>query len=349
MTDFIQLLLTITFIKMKKTISFLGILALLSACTGAKQKLDSNGQQAGDKTTAEAITQNFSGIDYTQFPLAYLVEGELYFHSLDDNKSVKFIEEPDGIFNFVFDTEGETLYYSVERDSTLWLKSADISTSKITPKWVVDWELKKDECITETFGEESPLRYHKGELLMEHGFNWGFYAFRKFDIYSITSKEKKSMEMDSDWHFCEKFEVELSREKEEQYFKTTKQQLYYIRDNAKACLTDKLNFEVLKGEGDDRTETEFHYFTFSPDETKILFGVLIGWGDLPHGPYCIANVDGSNQMMLEGTDIAVIKKPAWLKNNSLAFRDNESNLFVTNNEDNSFHKIAENVSSCVGR
>ncbi len=322
---------------------------MLTACSGGNHNGGNNETQAADTTAAEATSENFSGIDYTQFPLAYLIEGELYFHSLDENKKVKFIEESDAIFNFVFDSEGETLYYNVERDSTLWLKSADISESKVTPRWVADWKLTKDECTTETFGEESPLRYHKGELLMEHGFNWGFYNFRKFDIYSIADKEKKSMEMETDWRFYEKFIVELPRNKAEKYFKTTKQQLYYTHNNEKACLSDKLDFEELKGKGDDWIKTEFHFFTFSPDETKILFGVLVGWGDLPHGPYCISNADGSNQIMLEGTDIAGIKKPEWLKNNSLAFRDNESNLFVTNKEDNSFTKIAENVTACVAR
>jgi DNA-binding beta-propeller fold protein YncE len=49
-------------------------------------------------------------------------------------------------------------------------------------------------------------------------------------------------------------------------------------------------------------------------------------------------------MILVGTDIAGSKKPVWLKNNNVVFFDNENNLFVANNDDNSVRKIAENVS-----
>ena len=66
-------------------------------------------------------------------PLAYLINGELFFHSFDDNQKVKFTEEPEAIFNFTFDPEGNIMYYSVERDSMLWLKSAHIRDLEITP------------------------------------------------------------------------------------------------------------------------------------------------------------------------------------------------------------------------
>ena len=336
---------------MKKTIYFLAIFIVLSACTGGKQKTGNNEQQTGDTTAAEAIMEKPADIAYTQCPLAYLVEGELFFHSLDDNRNVKFVEEPDTIFNFTFDTEGNTLYYSVERDSTLWLKSANISKSKVTPQWVVDWKLKKDDCITETYGEESPLLYHNGELLIEHGFVWDYYQFRKFSIYNIANKEKKSLEKETDYRLMQKFIAELSRDKAEQYFKTTKQQLYYTRNNKKVCLSDKLDFKVLRNkESEDYwVETEFISFMLSPDETKILYGTMTEMGDLGHGPYSIANANGSSQMILGGTDIAGSKEPVWLKNNTIAFIGDENKLFVADNDNNTVQEIAENVSSFVAR
>ena len=98
---------------------------------------------------------------------------------------------------------------------------------------LVGRKLKKDDCITDTYGEISPLLYHKGELLMEHGFVWDYYDFRKFDIYSIAGKEKKSLDKESDGRVLGKFMTELPRNKADQYFKTTKQQLYYTRNNVK--------------------------------------------------------------------------------------------------------------------
>ena len=335
---------------MIRTIYYLAIIAILSACTGGKQKSANNELQPADTTAIKAIVEKPAEISYKQCPLAYLIEGQLYFH-LDDQKNVKFVEEPDTIFNFTFDTEGKIMYYNVEREGTLWLKSANISDSKVKPEWMVDWKLKKDDCLTETYGEASPLLYHKGELLMEHGFVWDYYDFRKFAIYNIANKEKKSLEKETDSRLMQKFSVELSRDKAEQYFKTTKQQLYYTQNNKKVCVSDKLDFKVLRNkESEDYwVETEFNSFKLSPDETKILYGTMIEMGDLGHGPYSIANATGSSQMILEGTDIAGSKKPVWLKNNSAVFIDNEKNLFVANNDDNSIQKIAENVSSYVAK
>jgi hypothetical protein len=181
---------------------------------------------------------------------------------------------------------------------------------------------------------------------MEHGFVWDYYDFRKFDIYSIAGKEKKSLDKESDGRVLGKFMTELPRNKADQYFKTTKQQLYYTRNNVKVCLSDKLDFNVLRNkESEDYwVETEFISFMLSPDETKILYGTIIEMGDLGHGPYCIANKDGSNQMILEQTDIGSNKNPVWLKNNSIIFTDYEKNLFVANNDELSIQKIAENVS-----
>ena len=179
---------------MKKIIYFLAIFAIISACGGGNQNNGNSELQSADTTMTETTAEKPADIAYTQCPLAYLVEGELFFHSLDDNKNVKFVEESDTIFNFTFGAEGTTLYYTVEREGTLWLKSAVISDSKITPQWLLDWKLKKDDCITDTYGEISPLLYHKGELLMEHGFIWDYYDFRKFYIYSIAGKEKKSLD-----------------------------------------------------------------------------------------------------------------------------------------------------------
>ena len=88
---------------MNKTICFLAILTLLSACKGGEQKTTNNEQQTADTTATEANMDKPADVNYTQCTLAYLVEGELYFYSLDANQKVKFVEEPDTIFNFTFD------------------------------------------------------------------------------------------------------------------------------------------------------------------------------------------------------------------------------------------------------
>lgn len=327
-----------------KKIFYLALpLVLFSACSGGKENA-SNEQQ-----TEDTIEDIIADIVYTQYPLAFLSDGELYFCSFEDDKKMKFVEETEPILNFTFDAEGKILYYNVERDNSLWLKSVDISISNQSPEWVIDWKFKKDECISETYGEASPLLYHKGELLIEHKFSWDFYGFESMTIYSIANN--KITPKESNYSLIQKFSGVVSFDKIQHYFKTTKQQLYYMRNNANVCLTDNLDFKVLrqKENEDFWVDTEYTNYFLSPDEKKIIFGAVLEIGDLGHGPYCVANVDGSHQMLLKNTDIACSKRPIWLKNNRVAFVDNDKNLFVANNDENSIQKIAENVSFYVAR
>lgn len=342
-------------LSVSKTLCFLMFPLMLSACTDGNPKNTdnalSNAETIQPIKTTQTIKINDTTVEkiidtsYINQPFAYLIDGELFFHNLVNNKKINFTEEPEAIFNFTFDTEGTTLYYTVERDDTLWLKSANLSDSNVSPQWIVDWQLKKDECITETYGEASPLLYHQGKLLMQHGFNWDTYYFSSAAIHSIGTQNISRRGLDYD--LIQTYSGALTFDKTDQYFKTIKQQLYYTGNNAKVCLTDKLNFVAEKVEGDEEVEIEFTNFILSPDKTKILFGAIVGWGDLPHGPYSIANADGSQQMMLKHTDIGSSKQPAWLSNNRVIFVDDNDTLFVANNDEGSIEAVAKNVSSYV--
>lgn len=189
--------------------------------------------------------------------------------------------------------------------------------------------------------------YHQGKLLIEHGFIWDYYEFRSLSSYSVA--DKNIIQSKSDRSVLPQYSGELSFEAFDDSFDTINQQLYYPSAGAKVSLTDKLDLAVMKNKEDTDTEIEFTYATFSPDQKKLLFGAIVGFGDLPHGPYCIANIDGSNQMILKQSDIASSRKPAWLSNNRVIFIDNNDTLFVANNNDGSNTEIAKNVSSYVAR
>ena len=49
-----------------------------------------------------------------------------------------------------------------------------------------------------------------------------------------------------------------------------------------------------------------------------LWSTYIEWGDLGHGPLCIASLDGKMQKALEGTDAADLTY-GWLPNGSLLY------------------------------
>lgn len=124
---------------MKKTIRILVLLLLFTACNSGHQESEIIDSQISDTNQEEEIAD----ILYTQYPLAFLSKGELYFYNFDDAEKVKFEEESSAIINFSFDTEGKILYYNVEHDNSLWLKSANINEPNPTPELVVDWKLKK--------------------------------------------------------------------------------------------------------------------------------------------------------------------------------------------------------------
>lgn len=76
-----QLLKLLDIKKVFYFLVMLASLALLSACTYGNAK-DAN----KEAQTTDAAVQKLSSIAYTEYPLAYLVDSELFFHSLADNK-----------------------------------------------------------------------------------------------------------------------------------------------------------------------------------------------------------------------------------------------------------------------
>lgn len=323
----------------KKAAYVLLACAWLAACTDEAPTTPNPTDRSA--TSAAEVAQSVPVVSaYAPPDLAYLVEGELFFFSLADNKKINFAEESEAIFNFTFDSTGQTLYYSVERDNTLWLKSADLNAAVVTPQWLVDWQLHKDECVTQTFGEASPLLYHQGELLLEHGFSWQSYGFESMLRYSLATQRLQQTEYDGS--ILQPTSGQITSEFAEQHFTTAQQQLYYTANDVTVCLTDSL---ALDTDAEQGGEAEFVGMMLSPDTRKVMFAAILGWGDLLHGPYIIANADGSQQMLLEQTDFASSMTPVWLSDNSVAFVDSEQTLFIANNDAQTIKRVASHVAA----
>ena len=314
---------------MKQTIYLFTLFALLSTC---------------NINTSNNDKQSDAACAYTDCSLAYLIDGELYFHNFEENTKTKFAEESEPILNFVFDEEGKVLYYSIERDGTLWLKSANISKSEIIPEWVISWQLIKEKAFSNK--EMSPLYYNEGKVIIQHGFHSASQHYDKMSMYTVSDNTINHSELD--YTLIPSSFGAFTTEKNEEYFETIDEDAYYISDNAKICLTDRMDFytEEEKNEDDSYASEDSYYygFTFSPDSSKVLFVAQILEHKWVYGPYCMANIDGSNQMILEPSDRFVEALPVWVNNNSVIFMDQESNLYVANNDENSIEMIAENVS-----
>ncbi|MDD3435434.1 MAG: hypothetical protein PHY76_03050 [Patescibacteria group bacterium] len=319
---------------MKKSTCLIAILVIFVACTNGSQK-NGNTKQQTDYTSTTNV--------YMQAPLAYLIDGELYFHNFEENTKTKFAEESEPILNFTFDEEGKVFYYSVERNNTLWLKSANIGKPEIKSEWVINWQLSNDEAFSNK--ALSPLYYNEGKVIIQHGFHSPSQHYDKMSVYSISDNNINHTELD--YKLIASSFGAFTTEQNEEYFETIDEDAYYIYDNAEVCLTDKMDFytEDEKNEGDSyASEDNYYYgFRFSPDSTKVLFVAQILEQKWRYGPYCIANIDGSNQMVLEQSDSFIEALPVWLKNNSVIFMDQESNIYVANNDENIIEKIAENA------
>lgn len=329
---------------MKKTICFLSILLIFASCNNANEN---KGNINSETSSSDVIIEETNDNVYTNCQLAYLDNNnELYFYNIEEKRENKFVEEEDEILNFVLDDRGEILYYTVERNSSLWLKHADMSKSKITPEWVINWQLTKDNFMG---GEDTPLLYYNREVIIQHDFSWDTYRYSKMTVYSVANKHISKSE--ENWFIINKSTGVLSDNEVEQYFETIDEHLYYTNNNTKVGLTDKLDLEIVKRKWDEDywSATEFYDYTFSPDKTKILFGALIWQGEVTLGPYCISNVDGSNQMVLEQTRTDLQVKPIWLKNNRAVFKGDENVLFVADNDENSIQQIAKNAMMVVAR
>lgn len=328
---------------MKKTIYlFTLLLAFISCNSGSKKTEQSN--ESIDTVAEKTVEQESALIAYSDCSLAYLKDGKLYFYNVEQDKKVVFTEEPDTIRNFVFDEAGATLYYGVEKDNMLWLKSVNINQEELNPEWLISWNLKREDYYAQTSGESSPLYLYKGNnIVIRHNFSWHTYDFKLMSFYSITNKKITQKKLD--YAIIQELSNAKSENKVKQNFKTINKQLYYTKGGKKVCLTDQLQLEKLRNEEtkDYWVETEYHFFIQSEDETKVAFGCILEFGDLPHGVFCIANTDGSNQMLLESTDVAYNNTKTWI-GNQFVFIDAERNLLIADNDKGSIVKIEENVS-----
>jgi hypothetical protein len=319
---------------MRKTTCFLVSLVIFAACTNGNKNDANTKQQRGYTTTANA---------YLKAPVVYLIDGELYFHDFEGNTKTKFAEESEPILNFVFDDEGETLYYNVERNNTLWLKSANIGKSEIKPEWVINWHLSNNEAFSNK--AMSPLYYNEGKVIIQHGFDSPSQHYDKMSMYTVSDNTINHSELD--YKLIASSFGAFTTEQNVEYFETIDENAYYIYDNAKVCLTDKMVFytEDEKNEAHSYASEDSYYygFTFSPDSTKVHFVAQILEQKWRYGPYCIANIDGSKQMVLEQSDCFIEALPVWLKNNSVVFIDHEGSIYVANNDENSIEMIAKGV------
>ena len=111
----------------------------------------------------------------------------------------------------------------------------------------------------------------------------------------------------------------------EDKFVTKSEQLYYRSGKQLICVSNKLKLQEKREED----PVEYMWSEVSPDGSKVAFIAITMIVDLPHGPLCIANADGSNQRLLAEDAAASELSPVWV-GNKLYFIDQDSELEAEN-------------------
>lgn len=297
---------------MKKTFYIAFLIFVVFSCTGKKQD---GGVKGGTEVPSDPVStldevENLAYVEDVEeeklskeYSIAYVKEGELYFFSMENQSVVKFTEESDTIFNCAFSDNDDILYYTVSQNGMLSLKKLDFSVTSVQISLLKELERPTKEFLTQTYGEKAKLNFFNSNLLLESDFSWDVYSFSKYLEYIPENNTISIL----DWEmFFDNYVGFIERNEPAKDYN-------HIYNK-----TRQLFFSDASDDGD---EIEFYFTEETVDESKIIFSVLTGFGDLPHGPYCVANADGSMINILEDTDMGLKFKPTWSNNNAVYIRD----------------------------
>lgn len=305
-----------------KTI-YLQILLVIGLCSVMSCSSGKSGQTTGENE------KTFKSTRYANFISSNVIalqDSLLFLYNMEEDEMIPFhLDEPDEIFNFTFGPEGEqTLYYTVVRDGILWLRKATFSDEGAKIEDLINMNIPKEKCVTESYGNKSTLKYKDGMLLMKSDFSWEVYAFSTINVYSIA---------DGTLSIAEDHTVfEDAPSLIENQFKTEGGQLFYLNNGQEYSLTDKLGLKLDDYEYSAIDQIEYMDISLSPDGSKVAFVAITSFGDLPHGPLCIADSDGTNQQILKDDGAAYSKGFKWI-GNSLFFIDEDEELIPENDSD----------------
>lgn len=273
--------------------------------------------------------------NYNDFPIAYVKNSKLYFFNPENETKVEFVEETDSVFNGVYSDKDAMFYYTVSQGGKLKIKQMDLSDKSAQPKWLFDLNKSTSEFFSETYGEKAKLTFIKDNLLLDCDFSWESYSFTKYYNYSMNDHTVAKI----DWRQFESRYGSLLSD-----FENNLENYQSVYNKAKQLNLQK---EVY---AEDDFEIEYFFESVSADDSKIVFAILLGFGDLPHGPYCVANTDGTNMQVLENTDMGSSFKPLWCNNNLLFIRDVKvddenyiSEFCYTRTADNTVRRIDQGV------
>lgn len=284
-----------------------------------------NTQEPGNNPTPQ--TNNSTSL--ADYDMVLMEAGQLVFYQNATGKRLPFVAETDSVVNAVYDSHN-TLYYSVSRNKALSLKCLKLSEPDPKPVELADWNLTVDDCITFIYPLGNLLlNEDESEVAIQSNVIALYKTFGDMVVYNTktqTVTKETETSFDEETGEVEYNEIEFVAktmpEVDNNLFESgEKGALYYVGgSNGRVCLTDKLNFPAMFDKTPEELDNEAVVTmpkSLNPQGTKVMFSTVIPDGIFTHGPYNVANLDGSNQCTLN-TDIE-FGMPNWLKDGSLVF------------------------------
>ncbi len=250
--------------------------------------------------------------------VAFMDNGKVTFYNSLADVFVPYVVEEDSIINGAF-VGDDMYYYTVSIGDKLYLKRVYLGVF-VEPAMVTDWELQLNECVSETYGKAAELNWipNLNRIGINYNFSWDFYDFSDIRFYDLNEQMKMDGWVEGESE-TDGYDDKLMQNMEDyERFHAEEGNYYYTDGNQRVCLSDKINFREYVSDPEYFAEPEFEFYSIDPTRTNVAYAAIIEWGDLGHGPLCVASLDGKMQVAFKNTDAANLNW-GWLGNGALLY------------------------------
>ena len=251
--------------------------------------------------------------------LAILDQGKVTFYNSATDTYFTLANETDSVVNGAFDNDN-AFFYTVAIGDELYFKQFLYGEYTQHPELRTSWDLKLEECISQTYGKIAPLVLYPSLTIatLAHEFNWDYYGFEGIRLYDYGWGKKREG-WDPDEHETDSYDEQfLKWDQDMTKFHSEDNNYYYNDSNGDYCISDKIDFKKYVSDPAYFEDPEFNFISIDPTNKNVMYTTIIEYGDLGHGPVCFASLDGKVQLALEDTD-APDMIAGWLSDGSLVY------------------------------
>jgi hypothetical protein len=168
------------------------------------------------------------------------------------------------------------------------------------------------ESVEEMTGDASGIYWDKGkENIFINKTDFEDYSFSTVLYNPSTGKVRTLSDEEIHGLYGSSYDFDPS------HFYSDNNKFYYVTQEGKTCLNDKIDYNKFFQNTDEVLALEFDPEVLSPDGKRLVYEAGVYWGE-GWGCYCVANLDGTSQELLLDSDIWDIC-PRWLADGSYVY------------------------------